>query len=128
MEMRCYCKRCTSYKGHVTNEEVCAKIQQANGPHKDLLTYTKTTQRRKETQTEVDGHVSHSSGLAKTSCKAHRKGEEDKAERKRDSKTISRNEQAWSVPSPTEQWRTEKLEETGCEVICGAQMTLAVKG
>ena len=27
-----------SYKDHVTNEEVRAKIQQANGPHEDLLT------------------------------------------------------------------------------------------
>ena len=27
-----------SYKNHVTNEEVCAKIQQAIGPHEDLLT------------------------------------------------------------------------------------------
>ena len=27
-----------SYKDHVTNEEVRAKIQQAIGPHKDLLT------------------------------------------------------------------------------------------
>ena len=25
-----------SYKDHVTNEEVCAKIQQAIGPHEDL--------------------------------------------------------------------------------------------
>ena len=27
-----------SYKDHVTNEEVRAKIQQAIGPHEDLLT------------------------------------------------------------------------------------------
>ena len=30
-----------SYKDHVTNEEVRAKIQQAIGPHKDLLTLVK---------------------------------------------------------------------------------------
>ena len=30
-----------SYKYHVTNEEVHAKIQQAIGPHKDLLTIKK---------------------------------------------------------------------------------------
>ena len=37
MEMRCYRKilRIT-YKDHVTNEEVRAKIQQAIGPHEDL--------------------------------------------------------------------------------------------
>ena len=38
MEMRCYCKILhISYKDHLTNEEVCAKIQQAIGPHEDLL-------------------------------------------------------------------------------------------
>ena len=26
-----------SYKNHVTNEEVCGKIQQAIGPHEDLI-------------------------------------------------------------------------------------------
>ena len=39
MEMRCYRKLLhISYKDHVTNEEVRAKIQQAIGPHEDLLT------------------------------------------------------------------------------------------
>ena len=47
-------------KDHVTNEEVCAKIQQAIGPHEDLLTIAK---RRK---LQWHGHVSCSSGLAKT--------------------------------------------------------------
>ena len=37
MEMRCYRKILhISYKDHVTNEEVRAKIQQAIGPHEDL--------------------------------------------------------------------------------------------
>ena len=37
MEMRCYCKILhVSYKDHVTNEKVRAKIQQAIGPHEDL--------------------------------------------------------------------------------------------
>ena len=33
-----------SYRYHVTNEEICAKIQQAIGPHEDLLTIVKETQ------------------------------------------------------------------------------------
>ena len=42
LEMRCYHKILhISYKDHVTNEEVCAKIQQASGPHKDLLMIVK---------------------------------------------------------------------------------------
>ena len=37
MEMRCYLKILhISYKDHVTNEKVRAKIQQAIGPHEDL--------------------------------------------------------------------------------------------
>ena len=49
-----------SYKDHATNEEVRAKIQQAIGPHEDLLTIVK---RRKLLWY---GHVSRSSSLAKT--------------------------------------------------------------
>ena len=61
MEMKCYRKILhISYKDHVTNEEVCAKIRQAIGPHEDLLTIVK---RRK---LQWYGHVSSSSGLAKT--------------------------------------------------------------
>ena len=42
MEMRCYRKVLNiSYKDHVTNEEVRAMIQQAIGPHEDLLTIVK---------------------------------------------------------------------------------------
>ena len=42
MEMRCYRKILhISYKDHVTNEEVGAKIQLAIGPHEDLLTIVK---------------------------------------------------------------------------------------
>ena len=42
MEMRCYRKILhISYKDHVTNEEVRATIQQATGPHEDLLTIVK---------------------------------------------------------------------------------------
>ena len=37
---------CISYKDHITNEEVCAKIQQAIGPQEDPLIIV-------ETQTEV---------------------------------------------------------------------------
>ena len=42
MEMRCYPKILhISYKDHVTNEEVRAKIQLAIGPLEDLLTNAK---------------------------------------------------------------------------------------
>ena len=58
--MNCYRKILRiSYKDRVTNQEVCAKIQQAIGPNEDLLTFVK---RRK---LQWYGHVSRSSGLAK---------------------------------------------------------------
>ena len=60
MEIRCYRKILhISYIDHVTNEEVRAKIQQAIGPHEDLLTIVKRRKLR------WNGHVSCSSGLAK---------------------------------------------------------------
>ena len=66
MEMMWYCKiPRISYKDHVTNEEVRAKIQQAIGPHEDLLTILK---RRK---LQWYGHVSRSSCLAKTIMQRH---------------------------------------------------------
>ena len=49
-----------SYKDYVTSEVARAKIQQVIGPHEDLLTIVK---RRK---LQWYGHVSCSSGLAKT--------------------------------------------------------------
>ena len=69
MEMRCYRKILhISYKEYVTNEENRAKILQAIGPHEDLLTIVK---RRK---LQWYGHVSRSSGLAKTILQGTVKG------------------------------------------------------
>ena len=59
--MSCYRKILhISYNDHTTKEIVSAKIQQAIGPQEDLLTIAK---RRK---LQRCGHVSRSSGLAKT--------------------------------------------------------------
>ena len=64
MEMRCYCKILRiSYKDHVTNEEV----QQAIGPHEDLTI-------AKVRKLQWYGHVSRSSGLAKTILQGTVKG------------------------------------------------------
>ena len=49
-----------SYRDHITNEEVKARIGNAIGPYEDLLTSVK---RRK---LKCYGHVTRSSGLAKT--------------------------------------------------------------
>ena len=70
MEMRCYHKILhTSYKDHVANEKVCAKIQQAIGPQEDLLTIVKRH------KLQWYGHVSRSSNLAKITPQGTAKGE-----------------------------------------------------
>ena len=103
MEMRCYRKILRiSYKDHVTNDKVCAKIQQASGPHEDLLTMVKRH------TLQWYGHVSGSSGLAKTILQGTVKGEEDKTGRGRGGKTTSGNGQAWSLASPRGQWKSGK--------------------
>ena len=103
MEMRCYRKILhISYKDHVTNQEVCAKIQQAIVPHEDLLTIIK---RRK---LQWYGHVSHSSGLAKTVCQGTVKGGRRQG---RQRKRWENNIRVWtgrSSASPIGQWRTGK--------------------
>ena len=63
LEMRCYRNMlCILYKDNVTNEEVCAKIQRAIGPHDDLLFIVK----KKPRKLQWYGHVSRLSRLAKT--------------------------------------------------------------
>ena len=72
-ELRCHRKILhISYKDHVTNEEVRAKIKQSTGPHEDLLTIVK------KRKLQWYSHVSGSLGLAKTILQGTVKGEEDK--------------------------------------------------
>ena len=55
IEIRCYRQILRiSWKDHVTNDEVCAKIQQAIGQHEHLLTIVKKRKRK------WYGHVSRS--------------------------------------------------------------------
>ena len=101
MEMKCYRKILhISYKDHVTNKEICAKVQRAFGPHEDLTIV-------KRLSLKWYGYVSRSSGLAKTKLQGRGKEDkEDKADRGKGGKTKSGNGQAWSPPSPRGQWRT----------------------
>ena len=103
MEMRFYHKiLCISYKDHVTNEEVHAKIQQAMGPHEDLLTILKSH------KLQWYGHDSSSSGLAKTILQGTVKGgRRQGGQRKRWEDNI-REWTGLEFGSPRGQWRTEK--------------------
>ena len=122
MEMRCYRKILrTSYKDHVTSEEVGAKIQQAIGPHEDPLAIVK---RRK---LQWYGHVSHSSGLAITILKGTvnggKKTKQTEEEMGRRHKGMDRLG-VRQVPEGSGENR--KLEETSCKVICGGIRTSCV--
>ena len=107
-----------SYKDHVTNKEVRAKIQQAIGRHKDLLTIVK---RRK---LQWYGHVSHSSGLAKNHLARH--SERGKKTRETEEE-LGRQQQGMDRPEvrqvPEGRGEQGKTEETGCKIICGAPTT-----
>ena len=69
LEMRCYRRLLNiSYKDHLTNEEVRNRIQNATGVHDDLLTMVKKQKLR------WYGHISRSSGMARTILQGTVKG------------------------------------------------------
>ena len=99
MEMRCYRKILRiSYKDHVTNEEVRARIQQAIGPHEDLLAIVK---RRK---LQWYGHVSRSSGLAETILQGTVKGGKRRGKQRERWEDI----REWTVPEFAKSQRAVK--------------------
>ena len=91
-----------SHGDEVTNEEVRAKIQQAIGPHENLLTTVKRC------KMQWYGHVFFSSGLSKIILLGTVKGGRRQGDRGRCGKTTSGNGQAWSSANPRGQWRTGK--------------------
>ena len=123
IEMRCYSKILhISYKDRVTNEEVC------QGPS-GIRTTRRSPDHRKETQTAVvrsclpfirsgQNHLERHSERGKKT----RQAEEE----------VGRQHQGMDRPGvrqvPEGSGEQGKGEETGCEIICGAPTTLAVKG
>ena len=77
---------------HATNEEVRAKIQQAIGPHKDLLTIVK---RRK---LQWYGHVSCSSGQAKTILQYNARRSERGKKTRQTAEEVGRQHQGMDRP------------------------------
>ena len=124
MEMRWCYRRILhiSYKDHVTNEKVSAKIQQAIGPHEDLLTIVKRC------KLQWYGHVSRSLGLAKTIMQGTMKGERRQGrQRKRWGDNIGMDRPGVrQVPEGS--GKQGKMWRIGCKIICGAPTTLVVKG
>ena len=106
-----------------TNEEVRAKIQQAIGPHEELLTIVK------KTQTAVVWSCfpfirSGQNHLARHSERGKKT--------KRTKEEVGRQHQGMDRPGvrqvPEGSGEQGKIEKTGCKIICGAPTTLAVKG
>ena len=122
MKMRCYRKILhISYKDHVTNEEVHAKIQKAIGPYKDLLTIVKRC------KLQWYGHVSCSSG------QIHLASHSERGKKTRETEEeVGRQHQGMDRPGvcqvPEGSGEQGKMEETGCEIICGAPTSFPVKG
>ena len=110
-------------QGPVSNEDVCAKIQQTIGPHEDSLTVVK---RRR---LQCYGYVSRSLALAKTILqgtvkRGRRRGRQIEGE-------VGRQHRGMDRPGvrqvPEGSGEQGKMEKTGCKIICGAPTTLAVK-
>ena len=124
MEMRSYGMiLCILYKDHVTNEEVSAKIEQAIGPHRELLTIVKRC------KLKWYGYISCSSSLAKATRQGTVKGGRRQGGQE---KKWEDNIKEWTGTEFAKSQRTvenrKKMEKTGCKIICGAPITLTVKG
>ena len=87
------------YKDHVIIEEVCRKIQAAIGEYDEPLTLIKKWKLR------WFGHVSRSSGLAKTILQGIVKRKRKRGRQKR-WKTISKSGQEWNLPAQLGQLKT----------------------
>ena len=103
MEMRCYRKILRiSHKDHVTSEEVRAKSQQAIGSHEDLLTIVKRC------KLQWYGHVSRSSGLAKTILQGTLKGGRRPGRQKKRRENNNRDLAGLEFAKTQTVWRIEK--------------------
>ena len=124
MKMKCYRKILRiSYKDHVTNEEVRAKIQQAIGPQEDLLTIVK--RRKPQWYGQCLPFI--------RSGQNHLARHSERGKKTRQTKgDVGRQHQGMDRPGvrqvPEGSGEQGKMEETGCEIICGAPTTLVVKG
>ena len=88
LEMRCYRRLLNiSYKDHVADEEVHNRIQNATGVHDDLITMVKKRKLR------WYGHISRSSGMAKTVLQGPVKGARRRGRQK---KRLEDNIKEWT--------------------------------
>ena len=114
IEMRCFRKILRiSYEDHVTNEIVRNKIKQAIGPYDDLLT---TVKKRK---LKWYGHVSRSSGLAKTILQGTVRGGRRRGRQK---KRWEDNIKEWTGMEFADSQRAVEKRETWRELVRKSSM------
>ena len=119
MEMRCYRKILRiSYKDHVANEEVCVKIQQAIGPHLDLLTQTSVVWSCLPFIWSGQTHLARHNERGKKTMQT----EEEVGRQHQEIDRLGVRQ------VPEESGEQGKMEETGCEIICGTPTIFVVKG
>ena len=111
-EVRCFRKLLgNSYRDHITNDAIRDRIRQAIGPYDDILT---TVKKRK---LKWFGHVSRSSGLAKTILQGTVQGGRRRGRQK---KRWENNIAEWTgLRRRKRSWKQNKMEGEGCSV-CGA--------
>ena len=113
LEMRCYRRLLNiSYKDQVTDEAVRSRIQNAIGVHDDLLTMVKKRKLR------WNGHISRTSGMAKTILQGTVKGAR---RRGRQRKRWEDNIKEWTGMGFGDSLRAAKtgMESYCCNVIYG---------
>ena len=123
MEMRCNRRVLRIlYEDHVTNEEVRVKIQQAIGPHEDLLAIVKRRKLQRYGRLLFIG--SDQNHLARHSERGKKTSQTEKE--------VGRQHQGMDRPGvvqvPEGSGEQGKMEEIGSEIICSALTTFAVKG
>ena len=98
-------------------------LKQTMGPHEDLLIIVKRRKLKKYS------HSCRSSGLAKNHLARHSKrGKKTRQTEKEVGRQHQRVDRPGVRQVPEGSGERGKMEKTGCEIICGAPTTLAVKG
>ena len=115
METRCLRKLLgITYRDRITNEEVRNKTRQAIEPHDDLLTTVKQRKLR------WYGHITRSSGLAKTIMQGTVQGGRRRGRQKEMGRQHPGMDGLDNGCRHEESGETRGVEGAGCQVICGA--------
>ena len=130
-------KKNTSHGNEVLPHDTTHLIQRPCGQRENLYqdpagkrtTWKPPDHRKERRRPEWYGHVSRSSGLAKTILQGTVKGGRRQGrQRKRWEDNNRKWTGLWFGKSQRAVENREKMEKTGCKIIYGAPTTLAVKG